>query len=259
MWKDNRISVKKTIIKDKVDVENVDGWNHFGLWESDMNDALYILDLDKVLKEIKPDDTNESEWERLNIRTYGLNCSCLTKEQRYTFLQETFIYSLWKALENKYVKKRNENRLFLLERLFRLQLKSSMSISSHINEFNKLIVDLLNLDETFKDERKSTLLIVSLSDELDHLCITLIHGKEKLSFEEVCSTLLNYEIRKKDQRKHRDESVQALTVRGHSQNKKWEKRGNVTSKSKLGNYECAFCHEEGYWKKDCPKLKKKDY
>ena len=58
-----------------------------------------------------------------------------------------------------------------------------MSLSSHINEFNKLIFDLLNLDETFKDERKDVLLIGSLPDELDHLCITLIHVKDKLYFE----------------------------------------------------------------------------
>ena len=79
--------------------------------------------------------------------------------------------------------------------------------------------------------------------------------EEKLSFEEVCSTLLNYEIRKKDQREHRDESVEALIVRG--QNKKWETRGNMTSKSKLEKDECAFCHEKGHWKKDCPKDKGK--
>ena len=99
-----------------------------------------------------------------------------------------------------------------------------MSISSHIDEFNKLIVDLLNLDETFKDERKAMLLIGFIHDELDHFCINLIHGKEKLSIGEVCSALLNYEIRKKNQREHRDESVEALTVRGRSQNKKWEKK-----------------------------------
>ena len=81
------------------------------------------------------------------------------------------------------MKKSNENWLYLLKRLFRLQLKSGMSISSYIDEFNKLIANLLNLDETFKDERKTMLLIGSLLDELDHFCITLIHGKEKMSFE----------------------------------------------------------------------------
>ena len=75
-----------------------------------------------------------------------------------------------------------------------------MSISSHIDEFNKLIVDLLNLDKTFKDESKAMLLTGSLPGELDHLCITLIHGRDKMSFEEVCSMLLNYEIWNKDKK-----------------------------------------------------------
>ena len=32
----------------------------------------------------------------------------------------------------------------------------------------------------------------------------------------------------------------------------------MRSKSRLGKDECAFYHEKGHWKKDCPKLKKKD-
>ena len=102
------------------------------------------------------------------------------------------------------------------------------------------------------------LLICSLFNELDHLCINLIHRKENLPFEEVCSALLDYEIQKKYKREHQNESIEALTVRGRGQNKKWETRGKVTSKSRLGKYECAFCHEKRHWKKDCPKLKKKD-
>ena len=60
------------------------------------------------------------------------------------FLQEKSIYSLWKTLEYKYMKKSNENQLYLLKRFFRFQLKLGMSISSHIDEFNKLIDDILN-------------------------------------------------------------------------------------------------------------------
>ena len=30
--------------------------------------------------------------------------------------------------------------------------------------------------------------------------------------------------------------------------------GEDHSKGKLAKDECAFCHEKGHWKKDCPKL-----
>ena len=78
--------LKTAITNAKVDVENFDGLNNFGLWKNDMKDALYMLDLDLVLKKTRPSDTRESDWERLNIQTCGLICSCLAKEQKYTFL-----------------------------------------------------------------------------------------------------------------------------------------------------------------------------
>ena len=46
-------------------------------------------------------------------------------------------------------------------------------------------------------------------------------------------------------------------MKGHSQNKKLGKKMKLRSKSRLGKEECAFYHENGHWKKDCPKLKKK--
>ena len=69
--------LKTAITNAKVDVENFDGQNNFCLWQSDMKDALYMLDLDLVLKETRSDDTRESDWERLNIKTCGLIRSCL--------------------------------------------------------------------------------------------------------------------------------------------------------------------------------------
>ena len=40
----------------KVNVEKFDCRNNFDIWESDMKDALYILDFDQVLKVKKPVD-----------------------------------------------------------------------------------------------------------------------------------------------------------------------------------------------------------
>ena len=69
------------------------------------------------------------------------------------------------------------------------------------------------------------LLIGSLPDELDHLSIALLHGKEKLSFNEVCIALHNHEIRKKDQKENRDMSTEALIAWGSNQRLKHKERG----------------------------------
>jgi len=52
-------------------------------------------------------------------------------------------------------------------------------------------------------------------------------------------------------------------VRGRSPNQRGENRGRSKSRSRYSNRsltrdQCAFCKETGHWKKNCPKLKKKN-
>ena len=124
---------------------------------------------------------NDKYWEKINRQACGTIHLCFCREQKYLFIKETFVYKLCQAPENKFMKKSNENRLYLMKRLFHLQLKSGTVISDHIDTFNQLIADLFNLDKTFKDEHKAMLLIGSILDELDHLSITLLHGKKIIS------------------------------------------------------------------------------
>ena len=62
---------------------------------------------------------------------------------------------------------------------------------------------------------------------------------------------------KKDKLEYRSSAGEAHTVRGRNQSRKPGRRGRSQSKGKLAKDECAFCHEKGHWKKDCPKLQKK--
>ena len=62
---------------------------------------------------------------------------------------------------------------------------------------------------------------------------------------------------KKDKLEHRSSAGEAHTVRGRNQSRKPGRMGRSQSKGKLAKDECAFCHEKGHWKKDCPKLQKK--
>ncbi|KAK9177553.1 hypothetical protein WN944_029576 [Citrus x changshan-huyou] len=101
------------------------------------------------------------------------------------------------------------------------------------------------------DEDKALLLLNSLPDEYDNLTTTLLHGKDNVIFDDVCSVLYNSKTRKKDRKDHRDTVAEALTARGRSQSHKLGKR----SKSK-GRSAKDECREKGHWKKNCPKLQK---
>ncbi|KAG8479661.1 hypothetical protein CXB51_029443 [Gossypium anomalum] len=113
------------------------------------------------------------------------------------------------------------------------------------------------MDETFKDEDLALMLLGSLPEEFEFLETTLLHGKSDISLSEVCAALYSYEQRKKDKQKNSIRDTEALVVRGRSYTQRKTQKGRSKSKSKLGKDECAFCHEKGHWKKNCPKLKNK--
>ncbi|KAH9666232.1 hypothetical protein KPL70_020569 [Citrus sinensis] len=152
------------------------------------------------------------------------------------------------------MKKSLENRLYMKKKLFRFTYALGMSMNDHVNSFNKILAYLLNLDERFEDEDKALLLLNSLPDEYDHLTTTLLHGKDSVTFDVVCSALYNSETRKKDRKDHRDTVAKALTAKGRSQSRKPRKRSK--SKGRPAKDECAFCCEKEHWKKNCPKLQK---
>nr|GEW38792.1 retrovirus-related Pol polyprotein from transposon TNT 1-94 [Tanacetum cinerariifolium] len=66
------------------------------------------------------------------------------------------------------------------------------------------------------------------------------------------------ELRRKDKQINSSGVVEVLLVIGHLQKKGTDKRWRSKSRQRLSKDECAFCHEKGYWKRDCPRLKTKD-
>jgi len=123
-----------------------------------------------------------------------------------------------------------------------------------------MIADLKNLDVEIDDEDKALLLLNSLPDTYEHLVTTLMYGKEKIKFIDVSNALMNNEYWKKDQIIHKESTLEALTVRGRTNPRRFRGRGRSRSKSRgessnrryLAKDECAFCHKKEQWKKDCP-------
>ena len=259
----------------KLTVEIFDGTGHFGMWQGEVLDFLFQQGLDIAIEEEKPEEVKDKDWSIINRLACGTIRSCLSREQKYALKNETSAYKLWKTLEDKFMKKSSqnkllmkkrflkksgENRLLMKKRLFRFDYQQGTTMNEHITMFNQLVANLLNLDVTFEDEDLALMLLSSLPDEFEHLEITLLHGEEKVkvSVDAVCSALYSHELRNQDKMKTKSmTSKEAFVVRGCQQSQTKGRRGRSKSKGRaVAKDECAFCHEKGHWKKDCPKLKK---
>ena len=68
-----------------------------------------------------------------------------------------------------------------------------------MNNYTKILVDLVNVDMKIEEEDKVLVLLNSLSDEkYETLTLTLINGKRTLIYSDVSAALINYEVRRQD-------------------------------------------------------------
>jgi len=76
-------------------------------------------------------------------------------------------------------------------------MKEGAVVLKHLNFFNKVISELLTIDVKIDEEDKALILLSFLLESYDHIITTILYGKETLILEEVTSTLLSNEIRKR--------------------------------------------------------------
>ena len=77
-------------------------------------------------------------------------------------------------------------------RLYRFQLKKGLSIDDHMNNYTKLLANLVNVDVAIEEKDKVLILLNSFPDE-EHetFVLTLISGKQSLKYSDVTASLVN--------------------------------------------------------------------
>ncbi|GKE58155.1 hypothetical protein Tco_1497340, partial [Tanacetum coccineum] len=70
-------------------------------------------------------------------------------------------------------------------------------LGDHIDEFNKFILDLANIDIEIEDEDQVLMLLTSLPLFYENFVETLLHGRESLTMEDVQETLNSMKLKKR--------------------------------------------------------------
>ena len=175
----------------KLGIEKFDG-SDFSFWKMQIKDYLYQKDLHKPLTRVKPESMTEEKWKLKDRQALGLIRLTLSRNVAFIIVKEKTTSGLLKALSNMYEKPSAMNKVYLMRRLFNLQMSENGSVSDHINEFNMIVSQLNSVDINFEDEIKALILMSSLPESWDTIvaAINSSRGSEKLKFDEIVMLFL---------------------------------------------------------------------
>lgn len=140
--------------------------------------------------------------------------------------------------------------------LYSFKISEDKVLVEQLDMFNKLILDLENIEVKIDDEDQVLLLLYALPRSHTHFKETLLYGREYLTIEEVQSTLyFNY---LNERNEHKPYSIgEGLFVKGKSSKKdgKYERKKCMVLKNSYGGntpaIRCYHCKKEGHTKKVC--------
>ena len=121
----------------------------------------------------------EEEKEDLLERAHSAIMLSLRDEILREIVDEEIAIGLWLKLESQYMTKSLTNRLYMKQRLYTIRMKEGTPISNHLNEFNRIVIDLKNIECKVEDEDQALILLCSLPPSFEHFVNTMLYGSRR--------------------------------------------------------------------------------
>lgn len=104
---------------------------------------------------------SDEDWEMEEMAISAIRIT-LHNEILFNIMNVESAPKLWAKLETIYISKSLTNKLFLKKQLYSLKITKGSQLSEHLNEFNKIVIQLLSLDVKIEDKDKALLFLSSL-------------------------------------------------------------------------------------------------
>lgn len=128
---------------------------------------------------------SEDDREELDLKVLYVIQLCLTDEVLREVAYDVFVVGLWLKLESLYMTKSFTNKLYFKQYLYTMRMKECRSLEAHFYEFNKIIVNLKNINIKIDDEDQVIIVLCSLPASYGHFITSLLYGKDTISMENI--------------------------------------------------------------------------
>jgi gag-polypeptide of LTR copia-type len=131
----------------------------------------------------------DKKWRDMDDKFFSIIQLCLSNSTLQEIISEKITKDLWEKLKNIFMKKFLTNQLRLKLRLYTLRMEKCTFIFNHIVEFTSILNDFDMLGVKVEDEDQALLLLCSLSVSYKAFRDMMVYNKEKITLENVKSTL----------------------------------------------------------------------
>lgn len=182
----------------KFRVEKFNNQN-FQLWKMQMEDYLYQKYLYFPLngKENKLASMKDEEWDILDRKALGTIQLCLAMPVAFNISSEMTMEDLMKKLSSLYEKPSASNKVFVMKRLFNMNMSEGGSITDHLNEFNTVNSKLSSVKVNFDYEIRDLLILCSFPESWNSFVMDVsksTSGSNTLKFDDVVGVILSEEM-----------------------------------------------------------------
>jgi len=213
-----------------------------------MNALLFHPSLDAALLEEAISKIEERKHTKVMKKAHSAILLSLRDEMLWEVAKEKSAMVVWEKLESLCLKNSLANRLYLKKCLYASLMEEEKPLKKHLDDFNRIILDLNSIDVKVEDEDQAIILLSSFPKQFEHFFDTMLYGKATLSMVEVKATLNSKESQRENDSK-KEETAKGLFTSNKNGKKDFK---NNKSKFKNKKMKCFICDKEGHFKKDCP-------
>ena len=131
----------------RFEIDKFTGTNDFGLWRIKMKALLVQQGIYQAIdrEELEELGDDKKKIREIEAKAHSAILLSLGDEVLREVSDETTAINLWEKLSLIYLKKSLANKLYLKKKLYTLKMEDSKDLRKHLDEFNRIVLDLSNI------------------------------------------------------------------------------------------------------------------